>query len=413
MKMDNPNKIIAETCDVSVHRTLQRFAGCNDAWETPIGDATFEDRCQTLRDAIDAIDDIDPMGRPLIHYGTGSHIFRPFKSYLISDKRKRAIILLENLLAAPWEKMPESLCLQTLAMEELAYVRKLQGDFSGCVAAFQEAVKLAASVGPDMHAKRCGMLLDLSTFMLECDKIEECTVWAQKAAELSINLSPEVLDARFFWVLMDLADALSNNGEMEKSLVLALKAEEIAEKNLSSANKDVRFFRRCFQHALLQLAVVYCRRGELDAAETAVLRANKLPGTDTGWLLDYMEKLADICEKHGDMTSGISFRYKAVAICRKSEDEEWLIKLLGDLGIALTKAAKWREAYHALDEALSIRFTISKRRIRHSWRPRFDAYREVHYDLRNGKYDDARDFANHFEAYLRWGEIERIIWWGD
>lgn len=405
MKMDKTNKIAVETCDVAVHKTLQRFAGCNEAWETPIGDATFEDRCQTLRDAINTI---NATGEPRTHsirYGCGSYSFRTFKHFGISDKLK-GIILLENLVAAPWEKMPESLCLQTLAMEELAYVRKLQGDFSGCVEAFQEADKLAASVGPDMHAKRYGMLLDLATFMLECDKIEECTVWAQKGAEISINLSPEVLDDRFFWVLMNLADALSNNGEMEKSLVLALKAEEIAEKNLRSANKDVRFFRRYFQHALLQLAVVYCRRGELDAAETAVLRANKLPGTDTGWLLHYMEKLADICEKHGDMTSGIVFRYKAVAICRKAKDEEWLIKLLGDLGIALTKAAKWREAYHALDEALSIHFTISKRRIRRSWRPRFGIYREVHSDLRNGKYDDASDYANNFELYLKCVEID-------
>lgn len=390
----------SEASDLAVRRTCERFAGCEDAWDIPVGDATFELRAATLRDAIDAIDG------PVSHYDFTLYPFGTYQFSGPSDAELRGITILETLVADHWEETTENHCLRALAMQQLGWVRKLLGDFSGCMAAFLEADKHAISAGREMQAMRCDMLLRVANFLSQCGKTEESTAWARKAAELVFGLRPEVLEDRLY-ILEDLANILSNNGAMEESLRLARKAVAISERIHGTINDPSEF--SSFPFALLQLAVVHCRRGELEAADAAVLRAKDMPGSSLLSVIECLDNLANICEKHGDMAAGISFRNKAVAFLRKLDEGQFLAISLGDLGVALTKDGQWREACAALDEALAIYSAISERKVFPFGKPAFRAYRTVHTALGKGKCDEARDCAINFEMLLDMARDEEIL----
>lgn len=387
----------------AVSRTIQRFTEYGEAWSTPIGDATFKLRCNTLRDVIVTLDD------PVDHHGFQQYPFGAWEFCGISDEESRSISVLETLISASWKETPENLYLQAFAMEVLAWVRIYQGDFSGCWGAFIEANKLADGAGPEMRLYRCEMILNLVNFLSECNKIDESMDWARKAAKLALSLIPEEQDDSDF-VQCKLAEILSKNWELIESLALAIKAVVHAENYLKIDNHCSLQYRLI--EALSQLAVVYCRRGELDAVDATLLRATAISVEPEPTVLDCLEKPACICEERGDFAVGIAFRCKAVALARTYTTRLHLAKLLGDLGVALTRRGLWRKTCSALDEAFVIYDDMPKRERARPWKAHFIAYRVFQLAIVKGTIDKVIDYALNFNNllnFIREEDINRII----
>ena len=344
--MSELTKEAAEARDLAVRRTLELLRGdevLNTPMRTGAVSETIEERAAALRDAMDQI---------------------CIKSGLIppDDQYEDAGTRLEALTATVWEETPENLCLRALAMDALSTCRRVLGDEPGCVAALREAAKLAAAAGPELEAELCHMLLNLSHILAEKGAKEESIPVAKEAARVAAGMKSENLSYGRY-ALRELSEILSKIGVLDESLNMAMKAVEFAER----IDKASHFDRiPLLPESLLQLAEVHHLRGELDAAEAALLRAKAiweaLPPT---WLkVDvgiYLHKLACIREEKGDTAGSIALHRETVAFWRnmvaelRSDSPMLKHKLalsLGNLGVALAKQGLCREACPLLEEAL-------------------------------------------------------------
>lgn len=351
MSMNQLTQKESEARDLAVRRALELLVAHPTSPflspPAPGPQKTLEERVAALRYAIHPADFRDGRWGLLTEYGT-----------------KRSIAALEALLAEPWEDTPENLCLRALTLEEIGLGRYHLKDVSGCLAALRQAGELAAGAGPVLELRRCLMLQTLSNILAECGETDESTAMAMQAAELATDVHPHEMPERCY-ILRQISEALSENGALEEALDVATKAVEIAERFLEPQAT-------LLGDALLQLAEVHHRRGELDAAEAAALSA-RIVWADQSLVWEEeaacMHKLASIREALGDMAGCIVFRREAVAFWRAQEHtygkdsphQMWELAMsLGNLGTALARDRQWREAAAALEEALGLFASLSR-----------------------------------------------------